>query len=445
MSRIYGTATFVHADRSLERPVMLQDLLSRAEDLDAADPLASFRSRFHMPQKDGRDVLYFTGNSLGLQPVAAQASVDLELEDWRVWGVDGHLRSRNPWFSYHRMFKEPLAAIVGALPHEVVAMNTLTVNLHLMMISFYRPTATRYKILIAGHEFPSDRYAVESQLRLHGHDVEQAMIELEPAPGTFELSDAQITEAIREHADSLALVLFSGVHYYTGQFFNLKMIADAAHAVGANVGFDLAHAAGNVQVNLHDSGADFAVWCSYKYLNSGPGGVGGAFIHERHADRADLVRLAGWWGNDEATRFQMAHAFQPTYGADGWQLSNAQILPMAAHKASLDLFTEAGMDRISAKRDALTGFAYDVITEIFGTRTDVRIITPADPARRGAQLSLQFDVHGRAVFDALTARGIVVDWRNPDVIRVAPAPLYNRFADVAAFGRHLAEVLQEVA
>lgn len=424
---------------------MLQDLLSRAEELDAQDPLASFRSRFSFPVKNGKTVLYFTGNSLGLQPNTAQAYVDAELEDWRNWGVDGHMESRNPWFSYHRMFKEPLAAVMGAKPHEVVAMNTLTVNLHLMMVSFYRPTATRYKIMIAGHEFPSDRYAVESQIRLHGHDPEQAMIELEPAPGTRELTDDQISEAIAEHGDSLALVLFSGVHYYTGQFFNLKRIAKEAHAVGANVGFDLAHAAGNVEVNLHDSGADFAVWCSYKYLNSGPGGVGGAFIHERHANDPSLIRLAGWWGNEESTRFQMAHAFEPTYGADGWQLSNAQILPMAAHKASLDIFMEAGMDRISSKRDALTGYAEEIITAVIGDRTDIRIITPTEKHRRGAQLSLQFDKNGRAIFDALTARGIVVDWRTPDVIRFAPAPLYNSFADVAVFGHHLSEILTELS
>ena len=424
---------------------MLEDLLSRAEEHDAQDPLASFRSRFSFPKKNGSPVLYFTGNSLGLQPDTAQAYVDAELEDWRTWGVDGHMESRHPWFSYHRMFKEPLAAVMGAKPHEVVAMNTLTVNLHLMMVSFYRPTATRYKIMIAGHEFPSDRYAVESQIRLHGHDVEQAMIELQPAPGTHELSDEQISAAIAEHGDSLALVLFSGVHYYTGQFFDLPRIASEAHAVGAKVGFDLAHAAGNVEVNLHDSGADFAVWCSYKYLNSGPGGVGGAFVHERHANDPSLIRLAGWWGNDESTRFEMAHAFEPTYGADGWQLSNAQILPMAAHKASLDIFQEAGMDRISAKRNALTGFAVEVITAIIGDRTDIRIITPREPHRRGAQLSLQFDANGRAIFDALAERGIVVDWRTPDVIRVAPAPLYNSYADVAAFGRHLSEILAELA
>ncbi len=268
------------------------------------------------------------------------------------------------------------------------------------------------------------------------------MIEVQPAEGEYTLTDDQIRNAIAEHGDTLALVLFSGVHYYSGQFFDLPMIADAAHAVGAMVGFDLAHAAGNVEVNLHDSGADFAAWCSYKYLNSGPGGVGGAFVHERHGNDASIIRLAGWWGNDEKTRFDMGHAFEPTSGADGWQVSNAQILPMAAHKASLDIFAEAGMDRISAKRDKLTGFAETVINDVTSDRPGISIITPAEKHRRGAQLSIQFGSIGKAVFDQLTERGVVVDWRTPSVIRLAPAPLYNSFGDVAEFGRHLNEILE---
>lgn len=417
----------------------------QADLLDAADPLHAFRERFFVPQMNGRPVLYFTGNSLGLQPISTYDAVTAELEDWKTLAVEGHHHSRHPWLSYHRMFQEPLAHVVGAKPHEVVAMNTLTVNLHLMLVSFYRPTPQRRKVMIVGNEFPSDRYAVASQIRWHGYDPNEALIELEPAPGTHEISDEQIQLAITEHADQLALVMFSAVHYYTGQFFNLPMIVQAAHAAGALVGFDLAHAAGNVETRLHDSGADFAVWCSYKYLNSGPGAVGGAFVHERHAQRPDLQRLAGWWGNDESTRFQMPHDFIPTYGADGWQLSNAQILPMAAHKASLDIFVEAGMDRISAKRDALTGFLWTVIHDVIGTRNDVRVITPADVHRRGAQLSVEFDRHGRAIFDALQQRGVVVDWRVPNVIRIAPAPLYTSFSDVAALGRHLAEVLAEMS
>ncbi|MFZ9870862.1 MAG: kynureninase [Candidatus Kapaibacteriota bacterium] len=417
----------------------------RAAALDAADPLATFRDRFIFPDTSSDRVLYFTGNSLGLQPSTAATYVQRELDDWARLAVDGHLSARNPWWSYHHQFKEPLAMIVGGKPQEVVAMNTLTVNLHLMLASFYKPTQERYKVLMVGHEFPSDRYAVASQLQWHGFDPHEGLLEVESAPGTFEITDEQIVSAIESHADSLALVMISAVHYYTGQLFPLDLITRTAHAVGAMVGFDLAHAAGNVQPDLHEVGADFAVWCSYKYLNSGPGGVGGAFVHERHAHRTDLVRLAGWWGNDEATRFHMDHDFVPTPGADGWQLSNAQILPMAAHKASLDIFMEAGMDRIARKRDQLTAFAWDVITDVVADRTDVRIITPADPSRRGAQLSIQFDHHGRAVFDALTRRGVIVDWRVPNVIRMAPAPLYNSFADVAEFGKHLAESLVETA
>lgn len=413
--------------------------------MDAADPLAPYRHRFHFPKQHGAPVLYFTGNSLGLQPSGTQQAVVEELEDWREFGVEGHMHSRHPWFSYHRMFQEPLAAIVGAKAHEVVAMNSLTVNLHLMMISFYQPTPTRYKILIAGSEFPSDRYAVESQIRLHGHDVEQAMIELQPAPGTFEITDDQIIAAIREHGESLALVLFSGVHFYSGQFFNLQLIAREGRAVGASVGFDLAHAVGNVELKLHEWGPDFAVWCTYKYLNSGPGGVGGAFVHERHASRPELVRLAGWWGNDEATRFQMSHGFEPTFGVDGWQLSNAPVLSMAAHKASLDIFSEVGMPAISAKRDQLTGLLEEVILSVLHGRNDIRIITPSQRHRRGAQLSVQFDANGRAIFEQLHARGVIVDWRHPNVIRIAPAPLYNSYGDVVKFGEIFADILKGLA
>lgn len=424
---------------------MLEQFQVRAASLDAADPLAPFRQRFHVPMQNGSPVLYFTGNSLGLQPSTTQQAVDQELEDWRIFGVEGHLHARNPWFSYHRMFQGPLAAIVGAKKHEVVAMNSLTVNLHLMMISFYQPTPTRFKILLAGGEFPSDRYAIESQIRLHGHDVEQAMIELQPAPGSHEITDEQIVAAIREHGESLALVMFSGVHYFSGQFFNLELVAREGRAVGASVGFDLAHAVGNVELKLHEWGPDFAVWCSYKYLNSGPGAVGGAFVHERHAGRPELVRLAGWWGNEESTRFQMAHGFEPTFGVDGWQLSNAPVLSMAAHKASLDIFAEAGMPTISAKRDQLTGLLEEVIMAVLHGRKDIRIITPTQRHRRGAQLSVQFDANGRTIFEQLHARGVIVDWRHPNVIRIAPAPLYNTYTDVVKFGEIFADILRGLA
>jgi kynureninase len=420
-------------------------IIDKARELDASDPLARFRDDFHFPLFEGEPILYFTGNSLGLQPKRTQQIVDEELEDWRTLGVEGHMRARRPWFSYHQLFKEPLSAIVGAKPHEVVAMNGLTVNAHLMMVSFYRPTPQRNKILIVGYEFPSDRYAVESQIRFHGYDPNACMVEIHPAEGTDEITDDQITSTIRSLGDSLALVHFSGVHYYTGQFFDMAMIAREAHAVGAFAGFDLAHAVGNVELKLHDWDADYAVWCSYKYLNSGPGGVGGAFVHERFADDAALPRFARWWGNDEATRFTMPHAFEHSFGADGWQLSNAPVMNMAAHKASLDIFMQAGMDRIAAKRDKLTGFTESILNDIIQHHDGIRLLTPSDPARRGAQLSIHFDAHGRIIFDALTKRGVVVDWRNPSVIRMAPAPLYNSFTDVARFGVYLEEILEELA
>lgn len=420
------------------------DHINYARQMDSADALAGFRERFHMPAIDDVEVRYFCGNSLGLEPRAARGAVQQELDDWATLGVEGHFKARHPWFSYHRMFAEPLAQLVGALPHEVVCMNTLTVNLHLMMTSFYRPHGRRTKILIAGHEFPSDRYAVESQVRLHGFDPVAAIVEVQPEPGTHTLSTEQVVEAIRAHGETLALVMFSGVHFFTGQRFDMQAIAAAATREGANVGFDLAHAVGNVELNLHDWGADFAVWCSYKYLNSGPGAVAGVFVHERHANRPELPRLAGWWGNDEATRFTMEHGFNPTFGADGWQLSNAQVLPMAVHKTSLDIFVEAGMDALARKRDALTAFLERLIDDVSQRYPQVSIITPRDPAQRGAQLSIAFSELGREVFNALLARGVIVDWRVPNVMRVAPAPLYNTYDDVLAFGRAFDEACHEV-
>ena len=414
----------------------------KAEELDAQDELASFRQEFHFPVKDGKPLLYFTGNSLGLQPRSAQKIVNEEMEDWRNLGVEGHMTSRRPWFSYHQQFKEPLSKIVGALPHEVVAMNALTVNIHLMLASFYRPTPTRNKIMIVGYEFPSDRYAVESQIKHHGYDPKECLIEVMPPEGSHEISDEQLRSIIAEHGDSLAVIHFSGVHYYTGQFFNMELIAREGHKVGAIVGFDLAHAVGNVELKLHDWDADYAVWCTYKYLNSGPGSVGGAFVHEKHGSDPDLVRFAGWWGNDEKTRFQMPQWFEPSYGADSWQLSNAPVMNMASHKASLDIFMDAGMERISEKRDALTGFAEEILTDIRKRFPAVKVLTPSDKSRRGAQLSIDLGEKGRAVFEALTERGIVVDWRHPSVIRMAPAPLYNSFCDVAEFGMHLNEILE---
>lgn len=413
----------------------------QAAQLDAEDALASYRELFVFPQRSGHDVAYFCGNSLGLQPTTTETLVREELDDWRRYGVEGHFQSRRPWYSYHRWFAEPLARLVGARPHEVVAMNTLTVNLHLMMTSFYRPTAQRHAILLAGGEFPSDRYAIESQIRLHGLDPATSMIEIAPRQGESTLTTEDILQAIRTRGHETALVLFSGVHFYTGQFFDIAAITRAAHEAGALAGFDLAHAVGNVELCLHDWDADFAVWCSYKYLNAGPGAVAGLYVHERYADRADLPRLAGWWGNDEATRFSMAHSFDPSYGADGWQLSNAQVLPLALLMSSLEIFDRAGMERISAKRDQLTGFLQQLLHEVIGDRDWIRIITPSDPQQRGAQLSVHFDRHGRDIFEALIAHGVIVDWRTPSVIRMAPAPLYTSFADVVRLATTLETIL----
>lgn len=414
---------------------MIHEWKTEATALDQADELRDFRNQFYIPEKNGKQAIYLAGNSLGLQPRMAERILLEELEDWRVFGVEGHMKSRRPWYSYHKQFCEPLAELVGGMPVEVVAMNALTVNLHLMLISFYRPTPTRYKVAVLGNEFPSDRYAIESQIRLHGYDPGEAMIEF------IDMDDAAILRAIQDHSDELALVHVSAVHYYTGKFFDVGAIAQAAHNAGAHVGFDLAHAIGNVELKLHEWNVDYAVWCSYKYLNSGPGSVGGAFIHEKHAGNTDVPRLAGWWGTDEDTRFEMNPNFVPTYGAESWQLSNAPVFSMAAHKASLDIFREAGMKRISAKRELLTGFAERVILNAIGNRSDIRIITPSNPLRRGAQLSLEVDAKGNDVYNALIDAGLVVDWRKPNVIRIAPAPLYNTFNDVAVFGAELTRAI----
>ena len=397
---------------------------------DATDPLAGFRARFAIPRDaSGRDKAYFCGNSLGLMPLAARDAIAAELEAWATHAVEGHFRGEHPWMPYHRFVREPLAVVAGALPHEVVAMNSLTVNLHLLMVSFYRPSAERPAILIERGAFPSDRHAVESQIRFHGFDPAECLIELDPDEPAGTISDAAVIGAIARHGPRLALVLMPGVQYLTGQRFDLRALASAAHAVGATVGFDLAHAIGNVPVDLHDSGSDFAVWCSYKYLNSGPGAVAGAFVHERHA-RSERPRFAGWWGHDEATRFRMGPEFVPTPGADGWQLSNPPILAMAPLRVALPVFVEAGLSRLREKSLALTGFLADTIERELSEV--LAISTPREPERHGCQLSLRVKGPrdaGRALFAHLESTGIVADWREPDVIRVAPTPLYNTFGD----------------
>lgn len=409
-----------------------------ARKLDLADPLRSFRSRFIFPKHAGNPVLYFCGNSLGLQPKSIRPALLAELDQWATHGVEGHFRGDLPWMFYHKFLTEQTAKLVGAKPHEVVVMNTLTTNLHLMMVSFYRPQRSeRFKIIMEGGAFPSDQYAVETQVRWHGFDPSEAIVEVHPRAGEDTLRTDDILQVIESQGETTALVMFGGVNYYTGQFFDLKKIAAAAHAAGAMVGFDLAHAAGNVPVNLHESGADFAVWCSYKYLNSGAGGPSGAFVHDRHAERADLPRFGGWWGHDEDERFQMKKGFRPMLGAAGWQLSNAQIFSFAAHRASLEIFVEAGIERLREKSRLLTGYLEFLLDEANGKKFNWKIITPRNPDERGCQLSLLVEKNGRQLFDFLSERGVVCDWREPNVLRFAPVPLYNSFEDVLRLGQVL--------
>lgn len=407
--------------------------LQYAQQLDAADPLKHFRERFHIPTQNNRELIYFCGNSLGLQPKSTRAYIEQELLDWQNLGVEGHLHGKNPWFYYHHFLSESSARLVGAQQNEVVVMNSLTVNLNLLMISFYRPSQKRFKIIMEYMAFPSDQYAVENQVKLHGFDPFDAIIELTPRPGEATLRTEDIQSVIAQHQNELALVMLGGVNYYTGQLFDMQSITQFAKTFSPEimVGYDLAHAAGNIAMHLHDWDVDFACWCSYKYLNSGPGGTSGVFIHEKHAHNQALPRLSGWWGNDEKTRFKMQKGFIPQEGAAGWQMSNAQILPMAAHRASLAIFDEAGMTALVQKSKLLTGYLEFLLLN--GKRKDFRIITPADPHQRGCQLSIVMEKNGKAVFDTLTQQGIIADWREPDVIRVAPVPLYNTFEDVWRF------------
>ena len=408
------------------------DLRMNAAELDTRDDLSPFRSRFHVPRtENGADTVYLVGHSLGLQPKSVRDYVDRELEDWRRLGVEGHFEGDNPWMPYHEALAGPLARLAGALPGEVVAMNTLTVNLHLMMVSFYRPTPERNRILVEGSAFPSDQYAVASQAAWHGYDPAECVIELRPREGEDVIRTEDIEDLLEREGERIALVFLGGVNYLTGQAFDMERITAAGHRQGCVVGFDLAHAMGNLALSLHDWNVDFAVWCSYKYLNGGPGCVGGCFVHDRHGRQKDLPRFAGWWGHDKATRFRMPSAFEAIPGAEGWQLSNPPILPLAALRASLELFDEAGMDRLRAKSKRLTGY----LEHLLRTRlaAELAVITPPDPEQRGCQLSLRTGPKGRRVHEHLSEHGIWCDWREPDVIRVAPVPLYNRFTDVHRF------------
>jgi len=408
---------------------------------DRDDALSAFRRRFHIPQGPDRGPsVYLCGNSLGLEPRNAERVVKELLMDWRRYGVEGHFRGRRPWMPYHEQFAEPLAVLTGAMPSEVVCMNTLTVNLHLMMVSFYRPSAERFRILIEKPAFPSDRYAVESQARFHGLDPDDALIEVGPREGESVIREDDVLEIVERRGESIALVMLPGVQYYSGQRFDMEGITAAARSRGCRVGWDLAHAVGNVPLSLHDWGADFAVWCSYKYLNGGPGAIAGCFVHERHAAEPDLPRFAGWWGHDKTTRFQMGPEFRPSPGAEGWQLSNPPIFSMAPLLASLDIFMAAGIDRLAEKSRHLTGWLADLLNTRLRNR--VEILTPVRAEQRGCQLSLRIRAGNRTghqVFQQLTEAGVIVDWREPDVIRVAPVPLYNSFDDVRRFVAHLEE------
>lgn len=410
-----------------------ENSLAFAKKLDRADSLKSFRKKFLLPKVNGKACIYFTGNSLGLQPTYTKQFINEELNDWAKLGVEGHFHAKRPWLYYHKFSKKTLSKLVGAKPSEVVAMNQLTVNLHLMLTSFYRPTKNRFKIITEAGAFSSDQYALETQIKNHGLDPDQVLVELKPREGEYILRTEDIVNTIHQQGDQLALVLMGAVQYYSGQFFDIKAITAAGHQVGSFVGFDLAHAIGNVPLALHQHDADFAVWCSYKYLNSGPGGVAGAFVHERHAQNFSLPRLAGWWGHREQERFQMKKGFVPMEGVDGWQLSNFPVLSGAALLASLQVFEEVSFSNLRKKSVFLTSYLKFLLESIPNHADFFQIITPSLSKERGCQLSLLMKKDGKKIFQYLTKQGVIADWREPDVIRVAPVPLYNTYEEVFRF------------
>jgi kynureninase len=430
--------------------IQFSNSLHFAKDIDAKDSLHPYRHQFYFPLLNGKQALYFTGNSLGLQPKTTQDAILTELEDWANFGVEGHFHARNPWYSYHELLNGSAARIVGAKPLEVVMMNQLTVNLHLLMMSFYRPTAKRFKIICEAKAFPSDQYALESQVKLHGFAPDDAIIEISPRHGAYCISHEDIYNAIEKHKDELALVMFGGVNYYTGQVFDMKKITQKAHEAGAYAGFDLAHAAGNIALKLNEWNVDFACWCTYKYLNSGPGSVAGAFVHENHHHK-NLPRLAGWWGHDKVTRFKMEKGFNPIPTAEGWQLSNAPIFSMAAHKASLAIFEEVGMEKLIAKSNMLKAYTEFVIADINeqlgGEKGTLEIITPLNDSAgdyfgSGCQVSIVAHGYGKKLFEDLLINSVIADWREPNVIRIAPVPLYNSFEDIYNFGEVLLRIMK---
>jgi len=419
---------------------MEKDSKSYALQCDKEDTLSSFRNQFHIPKDaSGNELIYFCGNSLGLQPKTTSTYITEELNDWATLGVEGHTEAKHPWLPYHEFLTETMAEIVGAKPNEVVIMNGLTANLHFMMVSFYNPTKTRYKIIIERDAFPSDKYAVESQLKFHGIDPKEGLILWNPPPGEELCRMEDLEQIMESQGDEVALLLIGSTNYYSGQSFPIKQITQLGHKHGAKVGFDLAHGAGNIAPDLHNSGPDFAVWCTYKYLNSGPGSLGGCFVHERHAANPDLNRFIGWWAHNKETRFNMRQEFDVLEGAEGWQLSNPPILSMAAIRASLDLFKQAGFNNLRAKAIKLTSYLEYLILN--SNLPEINIITPANPEERGSQLSIQVKNADKNLHKKLTEAGVISDWREPDVIRVAPVPLYNSFEDVWNFSEKLKSVI----
>lgn len=425
--------------------MVFENSLSFAKRLDEQDPLKRFREKFIIPGKEGSQKIYFLGNSLGLQPKTVKEELNKILEQWANYGVEGFFEGENPWMRLHDKLVHPLSKIVGALPHEVVVMNQLTVNLHLMMKSFYRPAAGRTKIICEAKAFPSDQYMFETQVRDHGLHPDDTIVEVKPRKGEHTVQTEDICSTIQQYGDSVALVLFSGVNYYTGQVFDLKTITQAAHASGAVCGFDLAHAAGNIPLQLHEWDVDFACWCSYKYLNSGPGAVGAVYIHKRYHTDPSIPRYAGWWGYDEKTRFKMEKGFKPELAATGWQLSTPSMLLYASHKAALDIFEEAGMDALHTKRKLLGNYLLFLLNElvIHFPEKIIEVITPQQEQEHGCQFSILMHFRGREVFEALAKEGIMVDWREPDVIRLAPVPLYNTFEEIWRFASILQQILEK--
>jgi kynureninase len=412
--------------------------LDFAQQLDSQDTLGHYQNEFSFPKVNGKKVIYFTGNSLGLQPKRAKTYVDEVMNDWANLAVEGHFYAEKPWWDYHERFANPLSKLIGALPSEVTVMNTLTVNLHLLMVSFYQPTSKRFKIICEEKAFPSDQYLFQSQVRFHGYEPEDAIVEIKRREGEHNIRLEDVLAKIEEVGDELALVLIGGVNYYTGQVFDMKTITQAGHNVGAYVGWDLAHAAGNIELQLHDWQVDFAAWCSYKYMNSGPGNASGCFIHEKHHTNSELPRLAGWWGHNKERRFKMEPNFDPVQGADGWQISNLPILSLAPYLASVELFAEIGMEALIAKRNTITSYLEYVLHEIDReVKGNFEIITPANQQERGCQLSVFLHGEGRSLFDYLMKNGVIVDWREPNVIRFAPVPLYTSYEDIYRFGQIL--------